>query len=94
MFSVTPVDTAVVERGTTTLHCNATGYPAPVIEWTTPRPGLGINLFNGSLLLTNVGPEFGGTYQCRARIGTKFLTSSARVSVLSKIANLQVFVMT
>ncbi|XP_066527292.1 basement membrane-specific heparan sulfate proteoglycan core protein [Hoplias malabaricus] len=58
----------VVEGATTTLHCDAYGFPKPSITWSKLRAPLPWRhkIVNGSLVLPNVGRQDSGQYICNA----------------------------
>ncbi|XP_072442898.1 basement membrane-specific heparan sulfate proteoglycan core protein isoform X5 [Chiloscyllium punctatum] len=51
-----------------TLHCSATGYPTPIIQWSKLRAPLPWQhrIANGSLVIPNVGLQDSGQYICNA----------------------------
>ncbi|KAL7859348.1 hypothetical protein SRHO_G00144950 [Serrasalmus rhombeus] len=58
----------VVEGATTTLHCDARGFPKPTVTWSKLRAPLPWRhkIVNGSLVLPNVGRQDSGQYICNA----------------------------
>ncbi|CAL8325836.1 unnamed protein product [Merluccius merluccius] len=64
-----PEPLMIVEEGkTTTLRCNAHGYPTPIISWSKLRSPLPWkhSVVNGSLVLPSVGRQDSGEYICNA----------------------------
>ncbi|KAI4896717.1 hypothetical protein NFI96_032885, partial [Prochilodus magdalenae] len=68
----------VVEGATTTLHCDAHGFPKPSITWSKLRAPLPWRhkIVNGSLVLPGVGRQDSGQYICNAtnHLGTSEAT--------------------
>uniref|UniRef100_A0A671K0Q1 Basement membrane-specific heparan sulfate proteoglycan core protein-like n=1 Tax=Sinocyclocheilus anshuiensis TaxID=1608454 RepID=A0A671K0Q1_9TELE len=68
----------VVEGSTTTLHCDAHGFPKPTITWSKERSSLPWRhkIVDNSLILTNVGRQDSGQYVCNAtnHMGTSEVT--------------------
>uniref|UniRef100_A0AAR2JIR6 Heparan sulfate proteoglycan 2 n=1 Tax=Pygocentrus nattereri TaxID=42514 RepID=A0AAR2JIR6_PYGNA len=68
----------VVEGATTTLHCDAHGFPKPTVTWSKLRAPLPWRhkIVNGSLVLPNVGRQDSGQYICNAtnHMGTSEVT--------------------
>lgn len=71
------------------LECVATGQPRPIISWSR-ADGRSIDVYNtkvlgnGNLLISDIKPQHGGVYMCRATTpGTRNHTvASANVTVL------------
>ncbi|XP_033114431.1 Down syndrome cell adhesion molecule homolog [Anneissia japonica] len=75
-FIVYPVDTHVILNHTATLHCNASGYPAPDIQWKRKLDIGGYNFVeveeddrisvkeNGDLVIVEAVEEDDGLYLC------------------------------
>ncbi|XP_030391160.1 hemicentin-2 isoform X4 [Gopherus evgoodei] len=71
-FSVKPQDMAVSAGERAVLHCQATGEPAPTVEWTREEKPLQENhrvqiLANSTLLISAVEEMDTGLYECVAR---------------------------
>ncbi|XP_076839971.1 basement membrane-specific heparan sulfate proteoglycan core protein isoform X4 [Brachyhypopomus gauderio] len=68
----------VVEGATTTLHCDAHGFPKPTITWSKLRAPLPWRhkIVNNNLVLTSVGRQDSGQYICNATnpLGTSEVT--------------------
>nr|XP_030700354.1 peroxidasin homolog isoform X3 [Globicephala melas] len=90
-FTVTPQDRAVIEGQTVEFHCEAKGYPQPVIAWTKGGSQLSVDrrhlvLSSGTLRISGVALHDQGQYECQAVniIGsqsvTAHLTVQARVT--------------
>ncbi|XP_047638684.1 peroxidasin homolog isoform X3 [Phacochoerus africanus] len=90
-FTVTPQDRAVTEGQTVDFHCEAKGYPQPVIAWTKGGSPLSVDrrhlvLSSGTLRISSVALHDQGQYECQAVniIGsqrvTAHLTVQARVT--------------
>lgn len=73
------------------LECLATGNPRPLISWSR-ADSKSIDVYNtkvlgnGNLLITDIKPQHGGVYMCRATTpGTRnYTVSSANITVLGK----------
>lgn len=73
------------------LECMATGNPRPIISWSR-ADSKSIDVYNtkvlgnGNLIITDIKPQHGGVYMCRATTpGTRnFTVASANVTVLGK----------
>lgn len=67
---VTPVGETVIRTNISTnitLRCVATGYPKPVVKWTTPSKSNGIaRASKGELLLRHITKNHQGQYKCQA----------------------------
>ena len=81
--SIQPIaDEAIIEGGSVTLFCNASGMPSPSVLWF--KVG-GVELTNRSeLVLTNISRNEAGEYRCEASNLCGNATESARVDVLCK----------
>lgn len=74
------------------LECMATGNPRPIISWSR-ADSRSIDVYNtkvlgnGNLIITDIKPQHGGVYVCRATTpGTRnFTVASANITVLGKI---------
>ncbi|XP_066287690.1 uncharacterized protein [Branchiostoma lanceolatum] len=55
-------DLTAVDAGTVTLHCNTTGFPAPVVTWTLPDG----SIQNGNTIHVTTASHSEGTYTCQA----------------------------
>ncbi|CAK6954868.1 protogenin A [Scomber scombrus] len=72
------------------LECMATGNPRPIISWSR-ADSKSIDVYNtkvlgnGNLIITDIKPQHGGVYMCRATTpGTRnYTVSSANVTVLA-----------
>lgn len=73
------------------LECMATGNPRPIISWSR-ADSKSIDVYNtkvlgnGNLIITDIKPQHGGVYMCRATTpGTRnYTVSSANITVLGK----------
>lgn len=73
------------------LECMATGSPRPIISWSR-ADSRSIDVYNtrvlgnGNLIITDIKPQHGGVYMCRATTpGTRnYTVASANVTVLGK----------
>lgn len=70
-FTVTPQDRAVIEGQTVEFHCEAKGYPQPVIAWTKGGSQLSVDrrhlvLSSGTLRILAVALHDQGQYECQA----------------------------
>ncbi|KAM3617456.1 uncharacterized protein V6R79_006391 [Siganus canaliculatus] len=76
----------VVEGQTTTLHCNAHGFPSPTITWSKLRSPLPWRhkVVNNSLVLPSVGRQDSGEYICSTtnNMGTTEVTIMLDVETL------------
>ncbi|XP_033972381.1 protogenin A [Trematomus bernacchii] len=72
------------------LECMATGNPRPILSWSR-ADSKSIDVYstkvlgNGNLIITDIKPQHGGVYMCRATTpGTRnFTVSSANITVLA-----------
>ncbi|XP_029001063.1 protogenin A [Betta splendens] len=72
------------------LECVATGRPRPIVSWSR-ADGRSIDVYhtrvlgNGNLIITDIKPQHGGVYMCRATTpGTRnYTVASANVTVLA-----------
>uniref|UniRef100_A0A3Q3N6S3 Protogenin n=1 Tax=Mastacembelus armatus TaxID=205130 RepID=A0A3Q3N6S3_9TELE len=72
------------------LECMATGNPKPIISWSR-ADSMSIDVYNtkvlgnGNLIITDIKPQHGGVYMCRATTpGTRnYTVASANVTVLA-----------
>jgi len=72
IMNFTQNNITINETDSTTLHCNATGNPAPVIKWWRIQNSSAIHLHDGeTLILRNVHRNDSGDYRCTAsnRVG-------------------------
>ncbi|XP_072490423.1 peroxidasin homolog isoform X2 [Notamacropus eugenii] len=70
-FTVTPQDRVVIEGHTVDFHCEAQGYPQPVIAWTKGGSQLSVDrrhlvLSSGTLRISGVALHDQGEYECQA----------------------------
>ncbi|XP_039611708.1 basement membrane-specific heparan sulfate proteoglycan core protein isoform X4 [Polypterus senegalus] len=83
----------VVEGGTATLRCSASGYPTPTITWSKLRAPLPWkhNIVNNTLMLPNVGRQDSGQYICNATnvMGTSEITIMLDVETLPYATTLE-----
>ena len=82
----TPSKIVVRPSGNAFLHCQAYGKPQPRITWTQDsqpiRSGGKFRVFeNGTLIISQVGPEDMGDYMCQADNGVS--TPAQRIMMLS-----------
>ncbi|XP_030054785.1 peroxidasin homolog isoform X2 [Microcaecilia unicolor] len=82
-FTVTPQDRNVIEGSTVDFHCEAQGYPQPVIAWTKGGSQLSVDrrhlvLSTGTLRISRVALHDQGQYECQA----VNIVGSQRISVL------------
>lgn len=86
-----PQNISVSLHQTAILECLATGHPRPLISWSR-ADSKSIDVYNtkvlgnGNLIITDIKPQHGGVYMCRATTpGTRNYTlASANVTVLGK----------
>nr|XP_031540895.1 LOW QUALITY PROTEIN: peroxidasin homolog [Vicugna pacos] len=85
-FTVTPQDRAVTEGQTVDFHCEAKGYPQPVIAWTKGGSQLSVDrrhlvLSSGTLRISGVALHDQGQYECQAVniIGSQRVTAHLTV---------------
>ncbi|XP_057598535.1 peroxidasin homolog isoform X2 [Hippopotamus amphibius kiboko] len=85
-FTVTPQDRAVIEGQTVEFHCEAKGYPQPVIAWTKGGSQLSVDrrhlvLSSGTLRILGVALHDQGQYECQAVniIGSQRVTAHLMV---------------
>ena len=65
VIDVSPSDVTIVEGDNVTLHCNATGNPAPNVTWT--KDGNLTVLYHGETYrIANIQREGAGDYTCKA----------------------------
>ncbi|KAK7165613.1 hypothetical protein R3I93_005624 [Phoxinus phoxinus] len=81
--SVTNTDVTAVEGQSVTMHCNATGSPAPVISWWKLRAPLPWqhSVSGGILTLSNVGRQDSGQYICNATNAAGFSEAYVQLEV-------------
>uniref|UniRef100_H3AWY7 Peroxidasin n=1 Tax=Latimeria chalumnae TaxID=7897 RepID=H3AWY7_LATCH len=89
-FRVIPQDNAVVEGHTVDFHCEAQGYPQPVIAWTKGGSSLPIDrrhtvLSTGTLRISRVAPHDQGQYECQAVNIVGSRTVSAQLTVQHRV---------
>ncbi|XP_038627579.1 peroxidasin homolog [Tachyglossus aculeatus] len=70
-FTVAPQDRVVIEGHTVDFHCEAQGYPQPVIAWTKGGSQLSVDrrhlvLSSGTLRISAVALHDQGQYECQA----------------------------
>ncbi|XP_069091955.1 peroxidasin homolog [Pleurodeles waltl] len=70
-FTVTPQDATVTEGHTVDFHCEAQGYPQPVIAWSKGGSQLSVDrrhlvLSSGTLRISRVAVHDEGQYECQA----------------------------
>lgn len=86
-----PQNISVTLHQNAILECMATGNPRPIISWSR-ADSKSIDVYNtkvlgnGNLIITDIKPQHGGVYMCRATTpGTRnFTVASANVTVLGK----------
>lgn len=84
-----PQNVSVSLHQTAILECLATGSPRPIVSWSRADTK-SIDVYNtkvlgnGNLIITDVKPQHGGVYMCRATTpGTRnYTVASANVTVL------------
>ena len=77
----TPENQTVIESGTATFHCNATGNPAPKITWIKD----GMILEEGETLSIESNRNHSGKYWCLAENGLNVtVNASANLNVQCK----------
>ena len=81
-----PAYTSIAQGGSTSISCNVSGFPAPVIMWSRPNGLLSENhvVEGDSLQIFNASMEDSGTYVCSAENKLGLDSSTAVVSVESK----------
>ncbi|XP_054626436.1 protogenin A isoform X1 [Dunckerocampus dactyliophorus] len=85
-----PQNISVSVHQSATLECMATGNPRPIISWSR-ADSKSIDVYhtkvlgNGNLIITDIKPQHGGVYVCRATTpGTRnFTVAAANVTVLA-----------
>ncbi|XP_053565707.1 peroxidasin homolog isoform X2 [Bombina bombina] len=89
-FTVVPQDRNVFEGHTVDFHCEAQGYPQPVIAWTKGGNQLSVDrrhqvLSSGTLRITRVALHDQGQYECQAVniVGSK--STSAHLTVQARV---------
>ena len=81
--SIQPIaDEAIIEGGSTTLSCIASGIPSPSLSWIKVSSGQRTN--GTELVLTNIKRSEAGEYRCEASNLCGKATESTRVDVLCK----------
>lgn len=91
-----PQNVSVSLHQSAILECLATGNPRPLISWSR-ADSKSIDVYNtkvlgnGNLIITDIKPQHGGVYMCRATTpGTRnFTVASANVTVLGKDSYVQ-----
>lgn len=86
-----PQNATVSLHQSTILECMATGNPRPLISWSR-ADSKSIDVFNtkvlgnGNLIISDIKPQHGGVYMCRATTpGTRNYTiATANITVLGK----------
>ncbi|XP_060716888.1 basement membrane-specific heparan sulfate proteoglycan core protein-like [Tachysurus vachellii] len=81
--SIQQTDMTAVEGQTVTLHCQATGFPTPVITWSKLRAPLPWQhkSVGGTLTLNNVGRQDSGQYICNATNSAGFSEAYVQMEV-------------
>lgn len=87
-----PQNISVSLHQTAILECLATGNPRPLVSWSRADTK-SIDVYNtrvlgnGNLIITDIKPQHGGVYMCRATTpGTRnYTVASANVTVLGKV---------
>ncbi|TRY86125.1 hypothetical protein DNTS_030200 [Danionella cerebrum] len=83
LASVLETDLTAVEGQSVTMHCQATGSPAPVISWSKLRAPLpwqhSVN--GGTLMLNNLGRQDSGQYICNATNAQGFSEAYVQLEV-------------
>uniref|UniRef100_A0A8D3E2R5 Protogenin n=1 Tax=Scophthalmus maximus TaxID=52904 RepID=A0A8D3E2R5_SCOMX len=85
-----PQNVSVSLHQSAILECMATGNPRPIISWSR-ADSKSIDVYNtkvlgnGNLIITDIKPQHGGVYMCRATTpGTRnYTVSSANITVLA-----------
>ena len=86
-----PQNVSVSLHQNAVLECMATGNPRPIISWSR-ADSKSIDVYNtkvlgnGNLIISDIKPQHGGVYLCRATTpGTRnYTVASANVTVLGK----------
>ncbi|KAB5523745.1 hypothetical protein PHYPO_G00155990 [Pangasianodon hypophthalmus] len=81
--TVHQTDMVAVEGQTVTMHCQATGFPTPVITWSKLRAPLPWQhkAEGGTLMLSNVGRQDSGQYICNATNSAGFSEAYVQMEV-------------
>ena len=82
--SIQPIDNeTVIEDGSVTLTCNASGFPTPTVYWVKTSNG---DRFNKTeLVFTNISRSEAGEYTCVASNPCDTTTELAAVDVQCKL---------
>lgn len=81
VFIDTPSDAVVVQGGTGTFQCRATGYPIPSISWRKIGSSTIINGSDTVFSMSNVQRDSTGVYVCRAANSYGIVESYAKLTV-------------
>ncbi|XP_062304162.1 inactive tyrosine-protein kinase 7a [Osmerus eperlanus] len=90
VFKLEPENTTVYQGHTAILHCQATGDPAPFIQWKKkdkflePSKSRFQKMPNGSLVIHDVSMEDTGSYTCIAGNSCNIRHTSAQLYVVEK----------
>ena len=75
VIDTSPASTTVLEGNNVTLHCNATGNPAPNITWT--KDGSSTELYQGEAYsIVNIQRQAAGDYTCTTWNGVGEMTNA------------------
>lgn len=88
-----PQNISVALHHNAILECMATGNPRPIISWSR-ADSKSIDVYNtkvlgsGNLIITDIKPQHGGVYVCRATTpGTRnYTVAAANITVLGRMA--------